>query len=120
MIIYIISKILVFICEVINVTNEKEMIEKYASINLNETNENDSRAYLINDYCNIGHTQIINQFFLNVFEYFNSSIIKSDECIILDNIFNIYNLIKYYNLTKNLSFILLVHYVTRILNQFHY
>ena len=90
MIIYIILKILVFICEVINVTKEKEMIEKYASINLNETNENDSRAYLINDYCNIGHTQIINQFFLNVFEYFNSSIIKSDECIILDNIFNNY------------------------------
>ena len=50
---YIFFKILVFILNVINITNEIEMIEKYATVNLNQTKESENKTYLINDYCNI-------------------------------------------------------------------
>ena len=90
MIIYILLKILILICEVLNKTKEVEIIEKYDSINLNLTNKNESRLYLIDDYCNIPQSQIITLFFSDVFEYFDSSNIKSDKCLILDDIFNNY------------------------------
>ena len=84
---YIFFKILVFILNVINITNEIEMIEKYATVNLNQTKENENKTYLINDYCNIAQSQITIQFFENIFEYFNSSDTQKDQCLFLDDIF---------------------------------
>ena len=90
MIKYLIFRILLIIYELIKVTKEIEMIEKYGSINLNRTNANESKFYLIDDYCNIAQTQIITQFFDIILEYFNSSNIKTDKCFILERIFNNY------------------------------
>ena len=87
MIKYIFFKILVFILNAIDITKEIEMIEKYASINLNQSKETENKTYLINDYCNIAQSQIVIQFFENIFEYFNSSDIQKDQCLILDDIF---------------------------------
>ena len=103
---YIFFKILVFILNVINITNEIEMIEKYASVNLNQTKESENKPFLINDYCNIAQSQITIQFFENIFEYFNSSDIQKDQCLILDDIFNNYysQFIKIFEFNKD-SFI---------------
>ena len=90
MIIYLFFKFLILICEVLNIAKGVEIIEKYDSINLNLTNKNESKAFLIDDYCNIAQSQIITQFFENIFEYFNSSSIQKDQCLILDDIFNNY------------------------------
>jgi hypothetical protein len=74
----------------IKVTKEVEIIEKYSTINLNQTNDSGTKNFLIYDYCNIAQSQIINNFFKIISDYFNSSDINNDKCFILDNIFNNY------------------------------
>ena len=79
-----------FIINKINITKQAEIIDKYASINLNQTNENRTNNYLIYDYCNIAQSQIINNFFKIILEYFNTSEINNEKCFVIDNIFNSY------------------------------
>ena len=82
--------IFLFIFDKIKILEEKEMIDINSSNNLNQTNKNKERTYLINDYCIIAQSKIISQFFDNILEYFNSSDIQKDKCFLLDNIFNDY------------------------------
>ena len=82
--------LVIFIIYQTKVTKEAEIIEKYSTINLNKTNDNKIKDYLIYDYCNIAQSQIINYFFKIISEYFNISDINNDKCFILDNIFNNY------------------------------
>ena len=97
------------------------MIEKYATVNLNQTKESENKTYLINDYCNIAQSQITIQFFENIFEYFNSSDTQKDQCLILDDIFNNYysQFIKIFEFNKD-SFIIHALYVKKISKQIHY
>ena len=90
MINYIFIQILLFLFVEIKITYEKEIIEKHTGINLNKTNDKESKNYLIYDYCNIGQSQITIQFFNEIFEFFNSSNIENNQCFILDEIFNNY------------------------------
>ena len=68
----------------------KEIIEKHNPENINISNIDNNKTYLIDDFCNIGQSQIIIQFFQEVFEYFNITNINSNKCLILDKIFNNY------------------------------
>ena len=82
--------LVIFIIGKKKVTKQAEIIEKYSTINLNQTNNNETKNFLIYDYCNIAQSQIINYFFKLISEYFNSSNINNDQCFIFDNIFNNY------------------------------
>ena len=91
MINYIYIQILLFLFVEIKITYEKEIIEKHTAINLNKTNDKESKNYLIYDYCNIGQSQITIQFFNELFEFFNSSNTENNQCFILDEIFKYNN-----------------------------
>ena len=90
MINFLFFKIFLLIYGLIKLSKEIELIDKYSSINLNTEIKNDLRSNLINDYCNVAQSQIVNQLFNIILEEFNSSYIRNDKCFILDNIFNNY------------------------------
>ena len=120
MINFLFFKIFLLIYGLIKLSKEIELIDKYSSINLNTEIKNDLRSNLINDYCNVAQSQIVNQLFNIILEEFNSSYIRNDKCFILDNIFNILNSTKYCNLIRIHSFIIHALYVKKISKQIHY
>ena len=63
--------------------------------------KDENRTYLIDDFCNIGQSKIINNFFKEIMDFFNISIINNEsknKCMILDEIFN-----KYYSQFDKIS-----------------
>ena len=68
----------------------KEIIEKYSPLNINNSNIENNKTFLIDDFCNIGQSQIVFQFFQEILEYFNITKLNNDKCLILDNIFILY------------------------------
>ena len=83
---------LLFSIFVLNEALSKELFKNLDSPNIN-TSHLDNRIFLIDDFCNIGQSQIIIHFFQDIFGYFNSSDLlnkNNDKCLILDNIFNNY------------------------------
>ena len=83
--------VIFFIFSQIKYAKEDKIIEKNDSKNLNESENLQIKPFLIDDYCNVGQSQIVTRFFTEVYEYFNSSVIYPDKCLILDNIFNKYS-----------------------------
>ena len=83
--------VIFFIFSQIKYAKEDKVIEKNDSKNLNESENLQIKPFLIDDYCNVGQSQIVTRFFTEVYEYFNSSVIYPDKCLILDNIFNKYS-----------------------------
>ena len=68
----------------------KVIIEKPSKENISNLN-NDTRDYLIDDFCNVDQSQIMIRFFKEIFNYFNiSENENNNKCLIFDNIFTGY------------------------------
>ena len=80
---------ILFLFIIINAISSEDYIGKPNFTVINNSNI-ENKTYLIDDYCNIGQSQITIQFFQEILNYFISTEIDTNKCLIIDKIFTGY------------------------------